>query len=477
MRLDGQLEFLGRLDDQVKIHGVRIEPGEVTAHLMAHPAVREAAVLARKNPAGSLQLAAYVAAEDGFDLAEMRAFLSKRLAEAWIPAFLVQVGGLPQTSNGKLDRRALPDPEWRASAGQAAHPPSPLQARLLEIWRGVLGVDDLTIQDDFFAAGGYSLLSVKLAAEVSRQLGCKLPLSAVFQAPSVERMASYIEQLSPAGMEGTLLELTPGRSGRPFFFFPPVSGILQGFQHLAAYAPENRPVLGIESRGLEGVQAPIDSIPEQAAEAIRQMRAIQPEGPYDVGGYSFGGYLAYEVACQLAAEGLQVGRVIFLDTNISLVPGFTQAAGPWKAARYHAGLAWAQFWFHIARLRHLLWKERWAYLTERTLKRLDFPAPERPGSKVAEEYAVTTAAKRVLEANRRAIRAYRPKPYPGRVILIRAERQHPTHFAPLFLGWDWFARGGVEVHILPGDHATLLSEQNLRGVGEKLRAVLSDDSA
>jgi amino acid adenylation domain-containing protein len=205
---EGTLEYLGRTDDQVKVRGVRMEPGEVQALLERHPAVREAAVVARGDGGGDARLVAYVAGagdvagegDAGLSPAALRAYLRERLPEYMVPGAFVVLDGLPRMPNGKLDRRALPAPDAAGEGGEAyVAPRTPVEQALAGVFAEVVRAERVGAADDFFALGGHSLLATRLVSRVREAFGIELPLRAVFEAPTVERLAEQVESLLRAG--------------------------------------------------------------------------------------------------------------------------------------------------------------------------------------------------------------------------------------------------------------------------------------
>jgi len=204
---DGDIDFLGRLDHQVKLRGLRIELGEIESVLGQHPGVREAVVLVREDRPGNKRLAAYVvpAQERVPSGEELREHLRERLPEYMIPAAFVPLAALPMTPNGKVDRRALPAPEWTSESAYVA-PRDPIEERLAELWRDVLRVERVGIHDDFFELGGHSLLATQLLSRIQGALGVAVPLRTLFQAPTIEGFAEVILQRQLQDQAGTDLD-------------------------------------------------------------------------------------------------------------------------------------------------------------------------------------------------------------------------------------------------------------------------------
>ncbi|MGF1429230.1 amino acid adenylation domain-containing protein [Kitasatospora sp. LaBMicrA B282] len=327
---DGQLHYLGRADQQVKVNGFRVEPGEVEAALVAHPAVRQAAVLAQRSPGGGARLVGYVVGRSA-EAAELRAHLAERLPAHLVPAALVLLDALPLTPNGKLDRRALPAPD--SSTRAAGRPPAtPTERRLAALFAELLGGpggDELDVEADFFALGGHSLLAVRLIGRVQQEFGVDLGLSRLFTASSVARLASVLDDLSAVISHGEpgaadpefdlVLPLnaaagTSGAGGRPpLFCLSAAGGLGWSFAGLARHLPADQPLIALQSPGVApGGEAP-DTVEELAELYVEQIRAIQPAGPYRLLGWSAGGLAAHAVAERLQAAGAEVALLALLD--------------------------------------------------------------------------------------------------------------------------------------------------------------------
>jgi amino acid adenylation domain-containing protein len=300
-REDGQLEFLGRADDQIKVRGYRVEPGEIEAVLLTHPSVRSAGVVARAAPAGELDVWAYVVIDGAMDDAAVRAHVARALPDYMVPARIVAMDALPLTPNGKLDRRRLPDP---ASDVRVADPPADeLESQLAALWKDVLG-RDVGVTDDFFAAGGSSLRAVHVTAEVQARFGVDAPLALLYRHPTVRQLARFIADTRRHGVNlaDDYLSFNEGAAGPAMFWFPPFLGTAISYAGLAARIPSS-PLHAFNF---------LDRSDRVDAYA-RSIVARQPKGPYVLAGYSAGGRLAYHVATHLAAAGHSVSDLILMD--------------------------------------------------------------------------------------------------------------------------------------------------------------------
>ncbi|MFF7456374.1 amino acid adenylation domain-containing protein [Kitasatospora sp. NPDC008115] len=311
---DGGLDYLGRTDHQVKIRGFRIEPGEIEHVLTRHPAVLAATVTAREDGPAGPRLVAYVV-KDGAtapDPAELRAFVAESLPGYMVPAAVVVLDAFPLTGSGKVDRRALPAPDLTASpAGRA--PRTPREEVLCRLFADVLGVPAVTVDDGFFDLGGHSLLAMKLLGRVRTVLGAELGIRDVFEAPTPAGLARRLDRAEgerPDALE-VLLPLRAAGTGAPLFCVHPAAGISWVYSGLLRHLDPRRPVFGLQARGLRGGSPA--AVTEIAADYVREIRAVRPQGPYHLLGWSFGAVVAQEMAVQLQAAGQEVALLALLD--------------------------------------------------------------------------------------------------------------------------------------------------------------------
>jgi thioesterase domain-containing protein len=475
---DGSLEYLGRRDAQVKVRGVRVEPGEVEAALALHPSVSEAAVDAR-GPAEARRLVAWLTpcspplrgTSGGGGrptAAALRDHLRARLPEAMVPAAFVWLDALPRTTSGKIDRRALPDPPEMSPQRAHVTPRTELESQLAALWSDVLGVPLVGIHDDFFDLGGQSILASRLAARVRTELGREMPLATVLHAPTVARLAAALTGPG-ADVRPPVVPLHPHGDAPPLFLAPPGGGHVVCYHALAALLGPSLPVFGLQSRGLDDGSAPHATVEDVAAYFVDALREMRPDGPYHLGGWSFGGLVAWEMARQLAAVGAEVGIVALLDT--APPPPRHRAGDALDHARVlQRIIADLVGWTAAANVR----VDRLLPLPprEQALEAIRQAKQPRtlPPSRVDEVLALT----RVRQANLRAMVDYDPPAYDGHLTYFRtasAERTRPADGAPEY--WGARALGGMTVHRVGGAHGTILNPPYVRDVAAKLAADLA----
>ncbi|MCX8995983.1 amino acid adenylation domain-containing protein [Rhizobiaceae bacterium BDR2-2] len=315
-REDGAVVFLGRSDHQVKIRGLRIELGEIEAAIMASGLVREAGVVAREDRPGDRRIVAYLVPGDGFGEAALRAHLTRTLPDYMMPSAFVELPALPVTANGKLNRAALPAPAFRHEG--ASRPATPTEAAVGALFAKILGLPEPAGPEaDFFALGGDSLSGVHLVLAFAERFGFDPGLGALFERPTVAALAALVDSgvVGPDEGLGPLIRLAEGKAGNPpLFLVHPAGGIAWGYRTLARALAAGRPVYGLQSPALDPAAPMPESLAVLASGYVERIRAVQPQGPYHIGGWSLGGIIAQEMAAQLQAAGAQVGVVALLDS-------------------------------------------------------------------------------------------------------------------------------------------------------------------
>ncbi|MBV6697676.1 non-ribosomal peptide synthase/polyketide synthase [Kitasatospora aureofaciens] len=313
-RTDGTLEFVGRADDQVKLRGFRIEPGEIETALCGLPGVAQALVLAREDRPGDHRLVAYVVptAQAAPEPSALADDLRQQLPEYMVPSAFVLLDALPLTANGKPDRRALPAPEYE-SAGTGRMPRTPQEQLLCGLFAEVLGREQVRIDDDFFALGGHSLLAARLVARVRETLGTKLGLRTLFEAPTVAGLAERLGVDDLDDAFDVVLPLRPKGRHAPLWCIHPGGGISWSYCGLMNHLGPEHPIYAIQARSLGRPEPRPETIEEMAADYADEIRKVQPTGPYQLLGWSVGGLVAHAIATELQNRGERTSLLAILD--------------------------------------------------------------------------------------------------------------------------------------------------------------------
>jgi amino acid adenylation domain-containing protein len=445
-RHDGRLEHLGRFDNQLKLRGYRIEPGEIESRLAAHPQVAQAHVTVSDDADGKPQLIAYLtAADEGADESALRAYLRQWLPEHMVPKLFCQLDALPLLENGKINRAALPAPDYLRDAqarlpGSNAEPQQLLEFAVLRIWGEVLESDDIGIHDNFFDLGGHSIIAVDVVQRIQAELDVDCPLPLLFHCPTVAQLAAALGEGARPDAEVAVRRLTSGRA--PALFC--LSGTEQ-YRRIAEQLHPGVPVFGLLSAPEAALLERGDRLPpvtELATIYRAAIRRLQPSGPYRIMGYSIGGIIAFEVAQQLRAEGGEVELVALLD---SALPGF----GPRHIWR----------WFKRRVLQVILYAD--VYL-QRALQRARARAAGGHGvrSEVYPEYV-------------RITRQYTAGRWDGSLLFVQAEADPITE--PGY-GWQQHAPA-MQVLRVPGDHMGILHGAAAEDVAVRLQAQFDSAAA
>jgi amino acid adenylation domain-containing protein len=314
---DGNIEFLGRMDNQVKIRGFRIELGEIEAVLSNCPQAQQAVVIVREEIKDSKRLIAYiVAADESVNSHRLREYVKQYLPEYMVPSNFVFLKAFPLTPNGKVDRKALLSLEFNSLREQQTSnaPRNSLEVTLLQIWTEILETENLGVEDNFFEFGGHSLLAVRLLNQVEKHFNRKLSLAAFFQEPTIEGLAKLLSQTSDQIGPVTLVPLQPKGDKSPFYCVHAIGGSVACYWQLSRCLKPERPFYGLQSPQLSDSEMSFSSLEEMAQFYLDEIIARQPQGPYYLGGWSFGGLIAYEMARQLQARKQEVASLILLDT-------------------------------------------------------------------------------------------------------------------------------------------------------------------
>jgi thioesterase domain-containing protein/acyl carrier protein len=436
------------------------QPAQFTKRSPGTERSRYANMPAQKNPAAEL-------------IPQWQAYLEEKLPNYMLPGAFVLLDEFPLTSNGKIDRTKLPEPDRSAlvTSREFASPQTPTEASLAMLWGEVLGLEHVGRDDNFFELGGHSLLAARLIARIRDTFKVDLSLRRLFEAPTLIAVADFIDH--PYGQTGNeqadrsvgknaaantspsptplqlpshLITLQPEGERRPLFLVHPLAGLVFPYYELALQLGPEQPVYGLQSIGIAGEASPLIRIESMAEYYLAAIRQVQPAGPYQLAGWSFGGTIALEMAQQLQKGGESVALLAIIDTRLYS----TSFATFWHGSRV----------FLTSMLPHL-----WPYVSDY----LNLQSAE-PGGETKRPNFKTSEFKRLLrifQANVRADSRYRPQRYPGQVTLFKTAHQDSTW------GWGAIAADGVELHQIPGHHMNVLRPPQVQVLAEKLSACLT----
>jgi thioesterase domain-containing protein/acyl carrier protein len=337
-----------------------------------------------------------------------------------------------------------------------------LELQLTKMWERVLGIQSIGTSDNFFSLGGHSLLAVQLFTEIEKTFAKKLPLATLFQSPTIAQLATVLRQQPGSITWSSLVPIAARGSKPPLFCAHPIGGNVFEYYPLAALLGAEQPIYGLQSLGLDGIQAPLTRIEDMATHYIREIKTVQPHGPYFLAGYCLGAFVVFEIACQLELQGEKIGLLALLDYEapnlVTVRPPLFQSIG-----------------IHLNNLHQLSTIERVEYIKDRIIFRLIYQHQENNRKKIlfdAWEKKLPTDYLKVLDANYHAGEDYIAKSYRGEVTLFRSDVQSLDLALIQDLGWGELVDGGVKIYNIKGQHRYLLKEPCIKHLAEKLKLCL-----
>ena len=481
---DGSLEFRGRRDFQVKIRGHRVEVGEIETRLAEHPQVKECVVTAMDDESGGKRLVAYYVHKNVQpSTGDLRQFLQKHLPDYMVPTAFVSLQSMPLTPTGKVDRRALPDPDLQGQADNheqiAAR--NEIEARLVAIWQDLLRLDSVGVRDNFFELGGHSLMAVHLFTRINQEFNVNLPLATLFQEATIENLAKVISSRTGPSTWSSLVEIEPQGENPPFFCVHGITGDILWFRNLAYCLAPDYPFYGLQARGLDGIQEPFNDISAMAAHYIEEIRLLQPKGPYMLGGASFGGSVSLEIAQQLMAQGEEVSLLAIFDhapLNVKVdVPANKLSRSMTRAFKIAKNFPhWLQEFLSLGPARMISRVQRKIRLARKVRGQHDIQDLEQFNAGDLIDFAgeLPEHRQKIILCAFQALKAYDPKPYPGWVTLFRAMNRPLFNTFDPALGWQKLAPGRLKVVDIASSHEGMFMQPHVLELARELKACIDE---
>ena len=461
---DGRLNLVGRKDWVVKIHGQQFNIAEIEQALLNLENVDQAAVIYHTAPDGVSFLAAFIQPKTQPAPAEVRIrqVLRVTLPEVMIPSVFMFLDSLPKTLSGKVDRHALPDPILeRIGIHETIDPPATHTEEVLaEIWGELLGLHQVGVNENFFDLGGDSLRASILMAQMEAKFGRKLPLAVLFQNNTIKKMAELFAAEDAERSHTTLITLQPLGRKSPVYFLPPIDGELLVLYDLVGNMGTDHPLFGLQGVVYGDSPEKLTTVDQIAAKCVREIRVIQPKGPYYLAGYSFGGHIALEMGRQLMALGEQAPFVALLDTF---------PPGPKRNTTF-----FKRVMIHLRNMQKFKRLQDFDTYFSGGMRRILFRSiRHRPARAIANQFGVPL--KFQISAAQLALSAYKPLPYPGKVVLfICNQREWYVNWDPMST-WKDFIAGGLEIREVPGNHDNLIKNPFVRELARQLLECLDRD--
>ena len=454
---DGNIEFLGRIDNQVKVRGFRIELGEIESVLNSYPQIQQTVVITTEELPGNKRLVAYVVSEnESLSNHQLREFLKQKLPEYMVPSALITLDTLPLTPNGKVDRKALPAPDEHFTREQEyVAPRTPSEEIIANIFAEVLGVQNVGIYDNFFELGGHSLLAVRLMSKIEQQFQKNLPLATLFQSPTIEQLATLLRSSADSLSWSSLVPIKSNGNQPPLFCIHPAGGNVLCFQDLASYLSSEQPFYGLQAFGLNPQNQPHTSIEQMATHYILQLQTVQPHGPYFLSGLSMGGLVAFEMAQQLSHQGEQIALLALLDTS----PPFITPQERKDDAALLVEFMGEDLELGLEQLRQFGPEEQLIYVAEQGKQKNLF----------LEDFdlAQTSHLLKIAKLNVQATQNYQPQYYSGSIVLFSASETD----ADFESTWKELVEH-IETYVVPGNHQNMIRPPHVKVLAQKLQKSL-----
>ncbi|MEO8884655.1 MAG: amino acid adenylation domain-containing protein [Mucilaginibacter sp.] len=460
---NGSIEYLGRIDDQVKVNGYRIELGSVETTIKNSGVVDHAVILTRKNERGFMQIVAYVTLKPDYSVQNVWDYLVTKLPGYMLPTSIRQIENIPFTFNGKVDIDSLVYKLANETVNQPVAPKTALEEVVLGIWRTVFQKDEISIYDNFFDLGGNSIMAVKMLSMLKKETDKHVSFLLLNQYPTIQSLAKLLANPSTLEIPNILIPIKPDGTKTPIYMINGGGLVADGFFNLSDELDEDQPVFGFQSNGFDSDGNPFKTIEDIAAFYIKSLLAENEYGPYCLAGYSLGGIIAFEMAKQLTSMGKEIKLLAIIDglsrdpelikTRYNLITGLRMIGlnlyllkyGPMRALNYTNGVFKA-----IAKTIGNRFSKKAPAITQMSVDEENFD---------------------VFSLHISAYQKYQLTPYVGNIVVFRASEITFYMDDFKYLGWKRFAKKAKSITI-KGHHFSIFDNSNIRDFGKKLQAVL-----
>ncbi len=472
---DGNLEYLGRHDEQVKIRGFRVELGEIATAIAQHPDVRESVVTASNDAQDNPRLIAYVVTDKQDINTQLLPYLQQKLPNYMLPSAFIVLDKLPLTPNGKVDKRALPSSEVTQSNINKAFvaPRNFTELALAKLWENLLNISPIGVTDNFFELGGHSFLAVRLMAQIYDKFEHNLPLSTLFENPTIEKLAAIVSQPSRKSSNSHLVAINSSGDKLPFFCIHGAGGNISPYFNISRRLGEDYPFYALED-SLEQDRPEIISVEETATRYLQEVRKVQPNSPYLLGGHCYGGVLAFEMARQLHNQGDTVGLLVVID---AILPEKIVEPTDDDDAKFLLRIAESMktdsdvdFSVPFEELRDLPLTEKLNLINQKA----NFIFSDAEIQDFLSYY-------KLFKLHVQAMRNYIPQVYPRSITLFRASEEIIHDFdnpewssSDPLLGWGKCSSQPIQTFDIPGDHFSILVKPHIQEFTKQLKRCIDN---
>ena len=477
---DGNIEYLDRFDNQVKVRGFRIELGEIESVLAEHETVKQGAVIVKKGDHNDERLVAYLIPDSNYKSNDIRSFLNTKLPNYMIPQFFIEMTVFPLTQAGKIDRKLLRslDVDIRDPLKKTIAPRTIFEQKVIQIWQEVLGIEKISIGDNFFEIGGHSLLAVIIVSKLAKKIKVNIPLASFLRAPTAGELANLVEEYATEGKSRKynlrlkdlpfpgvhkdeeknekwtyLVPIQPEGSKKPLFCMHAIGGNVLNYFQFASKLGKDQPLYGLQARGLDGRSKPFESIELMAKHYNKEILRVQPNGPYNLCGGSMGGIIAFEMAHQLKKQGHDIANLIMFDTHnpIYIASQRKEPRGTVSKKCMHSlKLKLKKYGKGIERKKILLYlHKRYKLLVCYCYLPLKYPIPQRF------RYSY------LVQKHYKSLSKYRAKKYNGNLILFYNDSHQIEDENHIVKGWKEYIEGDVTGIGLTARHSEFIENPSL----------------